>query len=209
MKRLAVIILSLCLCIVFCDAQTNCDSILQPDSLRAERLKRSYGETLRRLRDYIEYMSNPQQKVNNRRFYRTAALNLFVGQGNSYEKDGLISDGVTVSVYSANGSSCKKFLVKQFLSNLIKRMDHPKYTVIGEDIYSLNVCEFRPLSNDLYVSDVYVSLTTCCGSRDGRTEYKDITRKHLKWYVKVEQTEDGDEYEVLLGDIIIMEKERR
>lgn len=205
MKRLTVIILVLCLCIVSIDAQTNRGSILQPDSVRANRLKRSYVYKLKQLQDYIEYMANPQQKVNNRRYYRTAALNLFVGQGNSYEKDGLIYDGVTVSVYSANGSSCKKYLVKQFLSNLINRLDHPKYT-INREVISLDVCEFRPISDDLYISDVYVSLSTCYAHHNGKPLYKDITRKRINWYVKVEQTEDGDEYEVLLGDIIVIER---
>lgn len=209
MNRLAAIILALCLCIVFCDAQTNCDSILHLDSLRAERLKRSYGENLRRLRDYIEYMADSHQKTSNRRYYLSAALNMFIGRGNSYEEDGLTCDGATISVYSANGSSCSKYLVKHFLSNLINRMDHPEYTVIGEDIYSLNVCEFRPLSDDLYVNDVYASLSTCYGHRGGRPVYKDISRKRVKWYVKVEHTEDGDEYEVLLGDIIVIEGRRR
>lgn len=205
MKRLAAITLALCLCIVFCDAQANCDSIFQPDSLRSAALKSSYVDKLKRLQDYIEYMANPQQKVNNRRYYRTAALNLFVGQGNSYEKDGLICDGVTVSVYSANGSSCKKYLVKQFLSNLINRQDYPKYT-INREVISLDVCEFRPISDDLYISDVYVSLSTCYDHHNGKPLYKDITRKRINWYVKVDQTEDGEEYEVLLGDISVIER---
>ena len=204
MKRL-VSIFSLCLCIAFCDAQTNCDSIFQPDSQRPAALKSSYVDKLKRLQDYIEYMANPQQKVNNRRYYRTAALNLFVGQGNSYEKDGLICDGVTVSVYSANGSSCKKYLVKQFLSTLINRQDYPKYT-INREVISLDVCEFRPISDDLYISDVYISLSACYDHRNDKPLYKDITRKRINWYVKVEQTDDGEEYEVLLGDIIVIER---
>lgn len=206
MKKLAAIILALCLCIVVSDAQTNCDSIFQPDSLRPAALKSSYIYKLKCLQDYFEYMADSHHKISNRRYYRSAALNMFVGHGNSYEEDGLLCDGVTVSIYSANGSFRSKCLVKQFLSNLINRMDHPKYTVIGQDIYSLNVCEFRPISDDLYVNDVYVSLSACYGHRDGRTVYKDITRKRVKWYVKVEQIDDGEEYEVLLGDIIVIER---
>ena len=92
-----------------------------------EMLKRRCADKVKQMCDYIEYMANPQQKVNNRRYYRTAALNLFVGQGNSYEEDGRIRDGVTMEV--TNRSSCKKpysYLMKQYFSNLINRLDYLK-----------------------------------------------------------------------------------
>ena len=38
-----------------------------------------------------------------------------------------------------------------------------------------------------------------CGYRDGKPLYKDITRKRINCYVKVDQTDDGEEYEVYVG----------
>ncbi len=57
-----------------------------------EMLKRRCAEKVKQMCDYIENMANPQQRVNNRRYYRKVALNLFIGQGNSYEEDGRIRE---------------------------------------------------------------------------------------------------------------------
>ena len=88
---------------------------VQAQSSADEMLKRRCADKVKQMCDYIEYMANPQQKVNNRRYYRTAALNLFVGQGNSYEEDGRIRDGVTMEVTSVNRKNPYSYLMKQYL----------------------------------------------------------------------------------------------
>ena len=51
-----------------------------------------------------------------------------------------------------------------------------------------------------------ISLSACYDHRNGKPLYKDITRERINWYVKVEQTDDDEEYEVLLGDISVIER---
>lgn len=171
-----------------------------------EMLKRRCAEKVKQMCDYIEYMANPKQKVNNRRYYRKAALNLFVGRGESYEEDGRIRDGVTMEVTSVNMKTPKSYLMKQYFSNLINRLRYSEVVMQTTDVSAMKISELQPISEDTYVCTVYFE-QSFCGYRDGRPVYKDITRKRVKCYVKVEQTEDGAEYIVMLGDVTATDTE--
>ena len=180
---------------------------VQAQSSADEMLKRRCADKVKQMCDYIEYMANPQQKVNNRRYYRTAALNLFVGQGNSYEEDGRIRAGVTMEVTSVNKKNPYSYLMKQYFSNLINRLGYSKVVMQTTDVSAMKISELQPISEDTYVCTVYFE-QSFCGYRDGRPVYKDITRKRVKCYVKVEQTEDGEEYIVMLGDVTATDTQR-
>lgn len=165
-----------------------------------EMLKRRCAEKVKQMCDYIEHMANPKQKENNRRYYRKVALNLFIGQGNSYEEEGRIREGVTMEVTSLSNKTPRSFLMKTYFSNLINRLNYSKVSMQTTDVSAMKVSELQPISEDTYVCTVYFE-QSFCGYRDGRPVYKEITRKRVKCYVKVEQTEDGEEYIVLLGDV--------
>lgn len=179
----------------------------QSQNSAEDMLRRRCADKVKQMCDYIEYMSNPQQKINNRRYYRTVALNLFIGQGNSYEENGRIRDGVTMEVTSVNRKNPISHLMKSYFSNLINRLSYSKVVMQTTDVSAMKISELQPLSDDTYVCTVYFE-QSFCGYRDGRPVYKDITRKRVQCYVKVEQTEDGDEYIVMLGDVTATDTQR-
>lgn len=172
-----------------------------------EMLKRRCADKVKQMCDYIEYMANPQQKVNNRRYYRKAALNLFVGQGESYEEDGRNREGVMMEVTSVNRKNPQSYLMKLYFSNLINRLSYSKVVMQTTDVSAMKISELQQISEDTFVCTVYFE-QSFCGYRDGRPVYKDITRKRVKCYVKVEQTEDGEEYIVMLGDVTATDTQR-
>ncbi len=180
---------------------------VQAQSSADEMLKRRCAEKVWQMCDHIEYMANPQNKKNNRLFYRTVALKLFIGQGDSYEEDGRIRDGVTMEVTSVNRNNPYSYLMKQYFSNLINRLSYSKVVMQTTDVSAMKISELQPISEDTYVCTVYFE-QSFCGYRDGRPVYKDITRKRVKCYVKVEQTVDGEEYIVMLGDVTATDTQR-
>ncbi len=179
----------------------------QAQSSADEMIKRRCADKVKQMCDYIEYMANPQQKETNRRYYRNAALNLFIGRGNSYEENGRIRDGVTMEVTSVSRKNPYSYPIRTYFSNLINRLSYSKVVMQTTDVSAMKVSELQPISDDTYVCTVYFE-QSFCGYRDGRPVYKDITRKRVKCYVKVEQTEDGEEYIVMLGDVTATDTQR-
>lgn len=172
-----------------------------------EMLKRRCAEKVKQMCDYIEMMANPKLKVNNRLYYRSTALNLFIGQGDSYEEDGRTREGVMMEVTSVNKANPYSYLMKTYFTNLINRLKYSKVVMQTTDVSAMKVSELQPISDDTYACTVYFE-QSFCGYRDGRPVYKDITRKRVKCYVKVEQTEDSQEYIVLLGDVTATDTQR-
>lgn len=192
---LTAFILGACICV---QAQTNADQVL----------KRRCAEKVGQMCDYIELMANPKKKATNRTAYRKAALNLFIGGGKEYVEDGRTRKGVMMEVTSVNRKNPYSYLVSQYFSNLISRLNYSAVVVKTTDVAAMKVSELQAIDDDTYVCTVYFE-QSFCGYRDGRPVYRDITRKRVKCYVKREQTEDGDEFIVLLGDVTATDTQRQ
>lgn len=173
-----------------------------------EMLKKRCAEKVFQMCDYIEYMANPEYKINNRKYKRGAALKLFVGQGNSYEENGRMRAGVTMEVTSVNRRNPYSYLMKTYFTNLINRLNYSKVVMQTTDVAAMKVSELQPISDDTYVCTVYFE-QSFCGYREGsRPVYRDTTHKRVKCYVTVDQTEDGEEFIVLLGDVTATDTQR-
>ena len=172
-----------------------------------EMMKIRCAEKVWQMCDHIEYMANPQNKVENRRYHRKVALKLFIGQGNEYEEDGRVRDGVTMEVTSVNRGKPKSSLMKDYFSNLINRLNYSKVVMQTTDVTHMKVSELQPYDENTYVCTVYF-VQSFLGYRDGRPVYGDTTHKRIKCYVKIEQTEQGEEYIVLLGDVTATDTQR-
>lgn len=169
-----------------------------------EMLKHRCAEKVKQMCDDIEYMANPQHKNSNRLYYRKVALRLFIAQGESYKEDGRTREGVMMQVTSVNQSEPTSHLMKRYFTNLVERLTYSKVVMQTTDVSAMKVSELQPIDDDTYVCTVYFE-QSFCGYRDGKPVYKDITRKRVKCYIKVEQTEDGEEYIVMLGDVTALE----
>ena len=64
-------------------------------------------------------MGSKKKSVENRKYYKTKALNLFIGKGYSYEYNGVESEGVMVEITYPSRHTKKKMLVSNFFDQVI------------------------------------------------------------------------------------------
>lgn len=198
-KILNIIVLMLFVCTA--NAQRSAD----------EMLKLRCAQKVKQMCDDIAYMANPQNKLNNRKYYRTSALKMFIGKGYEYEENGRTRDGVYMEVTSLNKKSNGKPshpLIRNYFTNLIERLKYEKVVVQTTDVASMKISELQQIDDDTYVCTVYFVQVFRGYGRDNTPTYQDKTSKHIKCYVKVEETEDGREYIVLLGDVTATDTQR-
>ena len=63
-------------------------------SSATEQIKRRAAEKVGLMNDYISYMANKKKSEKTRLYYKTKALRLFAGGGDSYEENGVQKEGV-------------------------------------------------------------------------------------------------------------------
>ncbi len=170
-----------------------------------DMLRRRAAEKVAQMNDYISFMANKKKTQDNRMYYRGKALNLFMGKGNSYEENGVTKDGVQMEVTSKNRSSVSHKFMRDYFTNLVKGLTaYTDVQISATEIANIKVSQLRQVEDNLYVCTCEYD-QAFAGYRDGKIIYKDITTKRIKCYVKAEDTEDGLEYIILLGDVYAIE----
>lgn len=176
-----------------------------------DMLKLRCAQKVKQMCDDIAYMANPKNKLSNRQYYRTSALKLFIGKGYEYEEDGRTRKGVSMEVTSLNKKSKghkSQLLIRDYFTNLIERLKYDKVVMQTTDVASMKISDLQQIDDDTYVCTVYFVQVFRGYGRDNTPTYQDKTSKHIKCYVKVEETEDGREYIVLLGDVTATDTQR-
>lgn len=84
-----------------------------------EIIKRRVAEKVAQINDYISFMAFKKKSLENRKYYKTKALNLFIGKGYSYEYNGVESEGVMVEITYPSRHTKKKMLVSNFFDQVI------------------------------------------------------------------------------------------
>ena len=171
-----------------------------------EMIQKRAAEKVAQMNDYISFMADKKKTVDNRRYYKTKALNLFVGKGYSYEENGVEKDGVMMEITSVNRKSVTHKLMRQYFENLIN-LNYTNVKIESTEIAKIKVSNLQQIDEDLYVCTCQYD-QAFVGYRDGRPIYKDITTKRIKCYVKVEDTEDGQEFIIMLGDVTALNTKR-
>lgn len=163
-----------------------------------EMIKTRAREKVSQMCDYIEFMANPQNSLDVRKKYKERAVRLFMGNCEPYEDDGVTNKGVVMEITSIYRTTPRRRLMKDYFTGLMN-MRYSKVEVKSSDIHDMQVSNLKKISDDMYVCTVaYVQ--TFLGYRDGRPVYGDRTKKTVKVYIFVEETMDGIEYVVRLGD---------
>lgn len=164
-----------------------------------EQIKRRAAEKVGLMNDYISYMANKKKSSKTRIYYKTKALRLFAGGGDSYEENGIQKEGVQMEVTSINRKTKSRRLMKTYFQSLID-LKYNDVQITSTDVADIKVSQLQRIGENLYVCTCYFE-QAFIGYMDGRPVYKDITRKHVKCYVYAEETESGTEFMVLLGDV--------
>ena len=171
-----------------------------------EMIQKRAAEKVAQMNDYISFMADKKKTVDNRRYYKTKALNLFVGKGYSYEENGVEKDGVMMEITSVNRKSVTHKLMRQYFENLIN-LNYTNVKIESTEIAKIKVSNLQQIDEDLYVCTCQYD-QAFVGYRDGRPIYKDITTKHVKCLINSIDTEDGTEYIIKLGDIYALATKR-
>lgn len=168
-------------------------------SSATEQIKRRAAEKVGLMNDYISYMANKKKSDKTRIYYKTKALRLFAGGGDSYEENGVQKEGVQMEVTSINRKTKSRRLMKKYFQSLIG-FNYNDVQITSTDVADIKVSQLQRIGENLFVCTCYFE-QAFVGYMDGRPVYKDITRKHVKCYVYAEETESGTEFMVLLGDV--------
>ena len=169
-------------------------------------VKRRATERVALLQDYIAFMASKKKTESTREYYRKKALPLFIGRGYEYEENGVTKDGVMMQTTSINTNATKSNLMRDYFQRLIN-LRYSDVKITSSDIVDMKVSDLKKIGNNRYVCTVqYVQ--KFYGFKDGQLVYgPDITTKRITCYVEAEETEDGTEYIMQLGDVEAVQTE--
>ena len=181
-------------------------NIYAQSSTLEEQIRMRAAEKVKQLCDYIEFMANPENPMDIRNRYRSKAVKLFFANCEPYEEDGIRNEGVAMKVSSIYRSKPTRRLMKDYFMGLIN-MRYSKVIIQSTDIHDMDVSQLHQVDENMYVCTV-AFVQVFVGYRDGKPVYSDRTKKRVKCYVFKEETVDGDEYIVKLGDTRVEETKK-
>ena len=171
-----------------------------------EMIKIRAAEKVKQMCDYIEFMANPENGKEVRTKYKGKAVRLFIANCEPYEEDGIQKKGVEMEITSTYRTKPRRRLMKDYFTGLMN-MRYSKVEIKSSDIHDIQVSELRQIDENTFVCTA-VFVQVFVGYRDGKPVYSDRTKKSVKCYVLREETMDGEEYIVKLGDTKALDTKR-
>ena len=173
----------------------------QSDSQKEEMLKTRAKEKVGQFWDYVSFIASKKKNLKTRLYYVDKAKNLFLNRGKAlFDEDGsMVRDSVIMQVTSLNAKKPRNVYLNKYLPNLAQ-LKYPEVEVTSTDVAEMKVSNLHKIGDRLYTCTVYF-YQYFVGKADNRVVYKDKTNKRVQCFIIEEETEDGLEYVVLLGDI--------
>lgn len=174
----------------------------QTDSQKEEMLKRRAKEKVGQFCDYVSFIASKKKSLKTRYYYVDKAKNLFLNRGKAlFDDDGsMVRDSVIMQVTSLKTKKPRNVYLNKYLPNLAN-LKYPQVGVTSTDVAEMKVSNLQKIGEGLYMCTVYFYQYFIGKSGDNNVIYKDKTNKRVQCYIIEEETEDGYEYIVLLGDI--------
>lgn len=180
------------------------------DPAKQEMLKRRAAEKVGMMNDYIQFMADKKKSLSSRKIYKDKALNLFIGLGNAYEEDGLTKKGVVMETTSLYRKTPLRRLMRDYFTGLMN-LKYTKVDIESTEAAGMKVSNLKKIAE---TEDGTIYECTCyfdqafIGYIDGVPQYKDITRKKVTCRIIAEDTVEGEEYTVMLGDVTALDTKR-
>lgn len=174
----------------------------QTDSQKEEMLKTRAKEKVGQFCDYVKFIADKGKKRNTRFYYIERAKDLFLNRGKAlFDDDGsIVRDSVIMQVTSLKAKKPRNVYLNRYLPNLAN-LKYPKVDVTSTDVAEMKASNLQKIGDGLYTCTVYFYQYFIGKSGDNNVIYKDKTNKRVQCYIIEQDTEDGYEYIVLLGDI--------
>ncbi len=181
---------------------TNQEEQFELTPEQVEQIKIKGAEKTAQMNDYISYMANKKKKMERRQEKKANALNLFLGEGNSYKEFGEYKEGVMMQITSKRTKRVTSTpLMRVYFQNLIEKLNlYSDVNISSTEVAGIKVTKLRRVDDNEWVCTCQYD-QVFEGIRDGRLIYKDITTKYVECHIYVEKTELGDEFVVKLGDV--------
>lgn len=175
----------------------------QTESQMNQLMKERGAQMVAQMNDNISFMADKGKSLDTRKYYRKKALNLFNGKGEPFEENGVTNPGVKMETTSKYRKKPVSKLMKNYFDGLIN-LRYSKVDIQTTKVNEIKVSDLQKVGDNQYVC------TACfeqvfVGYRDGIPVYKDRTRKKVKVYITAEETLDGTEFIVNLGDVTALE----
>lgn len=171
-----------------------------------ERIMSHTPHIVAQLNDYISFMASKKKPTEDRKRRKTNALNLFLGNGFSYEENGVEKEGVMMETTSVNRSTVNTLLIRDYFDRLI-RLRYSDVEIKSTEIADIKVSNLQQIDENLYVCTCQYD-QAFVGYRDGKLIFKNIETKRIKCFISSEDTEDGKEFIVKCGDMTALETRR-
>lgn len=163
------------------------------------------AERVQLMNDYISYMADKKNIYKTRQYYLQKTLPLFIGKGYKYISDGVEKEGVIMQTTSTNrAGKVTTQLIRVYFSKLID-LKYSDVKITSTRAANIKVSDLKKIGKD--EDGIYIYECTCeyeqyfYGYSDGRLVYKDKTTKRISCRIEVEETEDGLETIIRLGDV--------
>ncbi|MDR3796030.1 hypothetical protein [Phocaeicola sp.] len=192
----------ICLMLLFVGAS----AFAQNDAGISELMKQRAQQKVAQMNDNISFMADKSKDLNTRNYYRGKALNLFIEKGEPFEEEGIHNTGVKMETTSIYRRKPSRRLMKDYFTGLVN-LRYSKVDIQSTKVHEIEISDLQKIDDDKYVCTAYFE-QIFVGYRDGIPIYKDRTRKKVKIYILAEETIDGQEFIVLLGDVTALETSR-
>ena len=163
------------------------------------------------MNDYVSFMADKSKSQDTRYYYRKKALPLFIGEGYEYEENGITKQGVMMQTTSVNRPGVvTNTLLRDYFSRLVN-LRYSKVNITSTEIAEMKVSDLKKVDSS---DNKTLYMCTCQYVQYFRGEYgdgyvyADKTTKRIACYVEVEETEDGQEFMIKLGDVEAISTER-
>lgn len=163
-------------------------------------------EKVAQLLDDIEIIANPENSKDVRTRFKGKAVRLFIANCEPYEEEGIQKKGVEMEITSIYRTKPRHRLMKDYFTGLMN-LRYSKVEIKSSKIHDIQVSELRQIDENTFVCTA-VFVQVFVGFKDGKPVYTDRTKKSVKCYVYREDTMDGYEYIVKLGDTKALETKR-
>lgn len=175
----------------------------QTESQMNQLMKERGAQMVAQMNDNISFMADKSKSLDTRRYYKKKALKLFNGEGGPFEENGVMNTGVKMETTSKYRKKPVSKLMKDYFDGLIN-LRYSKVDIQSTKVNEIKVSDLQKVGENQYVCTAYFE-QVFVGYRDGIPVYKDRTKKKVKVYITAEETLDGTEFIVKLGDVKALE----
>ena len=171
-----------------------------------QNIQRRVQEKVAQMNDYISLIGSKKRNLDYRQKRIQPCLNLFIGCGNAYteyisETRTTQRDGVKMQTTSTRRKNAKP--TEQLMRNYLPRLANLNYTdvqITSTSFNEIKVSNLKRISDNEWQCTAYYE-QVFKGYKDGRPVYGDKTNKHIVCHVFLEETDEGSEFVIRLGDV--------